>query len=40
MDIEIHVLDFIHQAPRSSSYLGWKFEITLKWIHQLRTPAR
>jgi hypothetical protein len=39
MDFEIHVLDFIHQAPRSASGLQIRNKIELNWIHHLRTPA-
>jgi hypothetical protein len=39
MDVEIHVLDFIHQAPRSLTGLKIRNKIELNWIHRLRTPA-
>jgi hypothetical protein len=39
MDVEIHVLDFIHQGPRSASGLQIRNKIELHWIHRLRTPA-
>jgi hypothetical protein len=39
MDVEIPVLDFIHQAPRSASGLQISNKIELHWIHRIGTPA-
>jgi hypothetical protein len=39
MDVEIHVLDFIHLAPRSPAGLQLGNKLELNWIHRLRTPT-
>ena len=38
-DIEIHILDFIHQSPESAGAAYLRDKIEMNWIHRLKTPS-
>ena len=38
-DMEIHILDFIHQPPESTGAAHLRNKIELNWIHRLKTPT-
>ena len=36
-DVKIHIVDFIHLAPRSAESKCLRDHIEMNWIHRLRT---
>ena len=38
-DMEIHILDFIHQSPESQGAAYLRDKIEMNWIHRLKTPT-